>query len=172
MADAYAAGQSYKEIARELGLSPTTVRSHLRTVYGKLGVTSKIELARFLTDETAPDATRDTGELAAEMALELDEADYREFVLPHVRRIFDGLSGVDVPQIHFGTATGHLLAAQREIAARLARRQRQHAALSEPVLQGLPQHHDEGQQDADDNYFCRVVPYDAYITSTLSVVPQ
>jgi uroporphyrinogen decarboxylase len=44
----------------------------------------------------------------------LDEADYREFVLPHVRRIFDALSGVDVPQIHFGTGTGHLLAAQRE----------------------------------------------------------
>jgi uroporphyrinogen decarboxylase len=44
----------------------------------------------------------------------LDEGDYREFVLPHVRRIFEGLEGLDVPQIHFGTATGHLLAVQRE----------------------------------------------------------
>ncbi len=44
----------------------------------------------------------------------LDEGDYREFVLPHVRRIFEGLQGLDVPQIHFGTATGHLLAVQRE----------------------------------------------------------
>jgi uroporphyrinogen decarboxylase len=44
----------------------------------------------------------------------LDEADYREFVLPHVRHIFEALSGSDVPQIHFGTGTGHLLAAQRE----------------------------------------------------------
>ena len=44
----------------------------------------------------------------------LDETDYREFVLPHVRRIFDGLEGLDVPKIHFGTATGHLLAVQRE----------------------------------------------------------
>jgi uroporphyrinogen decarboxylase len=44
----------------------------------------------------------------------LDEGDYREFVLPHVRRIFEGLAGLDVPQIHFGTATGHLLAVQRE----------------------------------------------------------
>jgi uroporphyrinogen decarboxylase len=44
----------------------------------------------------------------------LDEADYREFALPHVRRIFDGLEGLDVPQIHFGTGTGHLLAVQRE----------------------------------------------------------
>jgi uroporphyrinogen decarboxylase len=44
----------------------------------------------------------------------LDAADYREFVLPHVRRIFEALSGLDVPKIHFGTATGHLLAIQRE----------------------------------------------------------
>jgi uroporphyrinogen decarboxylase len=44
----------------------------------------------------------------------LDEADYREFVLPHVRRIFEALADTGVPQIHFGTGTGHLLAAQRE----------------------------------------------------------
>jgi uroporphyrinogen decarboxylase len=44
----------------------------------------------------------------------LDEADYREFVFPHVRRIFEALADTGVPQIHFGTGTGHLLAAQRE----------------------------------------------------------
>ena len=44
----------------------------------------------------------------------LDEADYREFALPHVSRVFDALRGLDVPLIHFGTGTGHLLAAQRE----------------------------------------------------------
>jgi uroporphyrinogen decarboxylase len=42
----------------------------------------------------------------------LDEADYREFVLPHVGAIFGRVRGV--PAIHFGTGTGHLLAAQRE----------------------------------------------------------
>ena len=41
VAAAYADGASYKVIARDLGISPTTVRSHLRTVYGKLNVTSK-----------------------------------------------------------------------------------------------------------------------------------
>jgi uroporphyrinogen decarboxylase len=44
----------------------------------------------------------------------LDEVDYREFALPHVRRIFEAIADLDVPKIHFGTGTGHLLAAQRE----------------------------------------------------------
>ena len=44
----------------------------------------------------------------------LDEPDYKEFVAPHTRRIFDALADLDVPKIHFGTGTGHLLVAQRE----------------------------------------------------------
>ncbi|HVR70472.1 MAG TPA: uroporphyrinogen decarboxylase [Vicinamibacteria bacterium] len=44
----------------------------------------------------------------------LDEADYREFALPHVRALFDRLRGLDVPLIHFGVGTGHLLGAMRE----------------------------------------------------------
>jgi uroporphyrinogen decarboxylase len=44
----------------------------------------------------------------------LDEADYREFVLPHVRVLFAALAPLGVPTIHFGTGTGHLLAVQRE----------------------------------------------------------
>jgi uroporphyrinogen decarboxylase len=44
----------------------------------------------------------------------LDEADYREFARPHVRAIFDRLRGLDVPVIHFGVGSGHLLRAMRE----------------------------------------------------------
>lgn len=44
VARAYAAGRSYKEIARDCGLSPTTVRGYLRECYAKLGVRSKAEL--------------------------------------------------------------------------------------------------------------------------------
>jgi uroporphyrinogen decarboxylase len=44
----------------------------------------------------------------------LDETDYRELVLPHVKRIFDALGDLDVPKIHFGTGTGHLLRAQKD----------------------------------------------------------
>ena len=39
----------------------------------------------------------------------LDPEDYREYVLPHVQVIFDGLRGTDVPLIHFGTGTATLL---------------------------------------------------------------
>jgi uroporphyrinogen decarboxylase len=44
----------------------------------------------------------------------LDEADYREFVLPHVRTILEDVSTLGVPVIHFGVTTGHLLSTMRE----------------------------------------------------------
>jgi uroporphyrinogen decarboxylase len=44
----------------------------------------------------------------------LSAADYREFVLPHTRRIFDALADLDVPTIHFGTGTAALLPDMRE----------------------------------------------------------
>jgi uroporphyrinogen decarboxylase len=44
----------------------------------------------------------------------LSAQDYREFVLPHVRTIFEGLRGTSVPTIHFGTGTFHLLPLLRE----------------------------------------------------------
>ena len=36
-------GCLYKEIATQLGISPSTVRAHLHTVYGKLGVKSRTQ---------------------------------------------------------------------------------------------------------------------------------
>ncbi len=50
IAEAYAEGSSYKELARTFGISPGTVRTHLGTIFRKLGVTTKIELARRLAD--------------------------------------------------------------------------------------------------------------------------
>jgi uroporphyrinogen decarboxylase len=44
----------------------------------------------------------------------LNAADYREFALPHTRRIFEKLAGTGVPTIHFGTATGAILHEMRE----------------------------------------------------------
>jgi DNA-binding CsgD family transcriptional regulator len=45
VANAFAAGQSYREVAHALGLAPATVRHHLRSAYAKLGVTDKAEFA-------------------------------------------------------------------------------------------------------------------------------
>ena len=42
----FAAGHSHKEIAQALGISPATVRNQVQTVYLKLGVRSKVALAR------------------------------------------------------------------------------------------------------------------------------
>jgi uroporphyrinogen decarboxylase len=40
---------------------------------------------------------------------QLSRADYREFALPHTKRIFDTLAGSGVPTIHFGVNTGAIL---------------------------------------------------------------
>ncbi len=48
IAEAYAGGRSYRQIAEQLFIAPTTVRTHLGTIYRKLGVSTKIELLRAL----------------------------------------------------------------------------------------------------------------------------
>lgn len=48
VAEVFAAGRSYKEVAQMLALSPATVRHHLRAAYLKLGVSDKIALAKAL----------------------------------------------------------------------------------------------------------------------------
>lgn len=49
VAQAFAQGRSHKEVARDLGLSPVTVRGYLRQVYDKLGIDDKAKLARMLS---------------------------------------------------------------------------------------------------------------------------
>jgi uroporphyrinogen decarboxylase len=44
----------------------------------------------------------------------LNAADYREFILPHSRRIFDTIAPLGVPTIHFGVGTGSILAELRD----------------------------------------------------------
>jgi DNA-binding CsgD family transcriptional regulator len=50
----FAAGHSYKEIARLLSLSPATVRTYLRNCYLQLGVKSKVELGSVLRSVNSP----------------------------------------------------------------------------------------------------------------------
>jgi uroporphyrinogen decarboxylase len=44
----------------------------------------------------------------------LNARDYREFVLPHTRRIFSAIEPLGVPVIHFGVGTGAILGELRE----------------------------------------------------------
>ena len=45
-----AQGRLYKEIAGDLGISTSTVRAHLHSVYGKLGVASRtLAVLKFLS---------------------------------------------------------------------------------------------------------------------------
>ena len=45
-----------KEVSARLRISPHTVRSHLKSLYRKLGVSSQLELLRLLTGEPAQPA--------------------------------------------------------------------------------------------------------------------
>ncbi len=49
IAERYAAGETYKEIAAKLHIAPSTVRNHLAAVYRKLEVKNKPELIRALS---------------------------------------------------------------------------------------------------------------------------
>lgn len=49
VAQAYARGWNHKRIARHLGITPSTVRNHLYSLYHKLGVHDKVQLAEALS---------------------------------------------------------------------------------------------------------------------------
>lgn len=49
IAERYGTGETYKEIAANLGIAPATVRNHLSSIYRKLGVGNKAELIRALS---------------------------------------------------------------------------------------------------------------------------
>jgi len=46
----YGEGNTYKEVAKRLGISPTTVRHHLRQAYSKLGIQDKAEITNVLSE--------------------------------------------------------------------------------------------------------------------------
>lgn len=94
IAQSYAGGATYQNIADTLCIAPSTVRTHLAAIYRKLEVSSKLELATRLNGETR--APRNQAELTSaisELALSLEEAISREKALSEVLRIISAGQG-------------------------------------------------------------------------------
>jgi DNA-binding CsgD family transcriptional regulator len=51
VAQLFGAGGSYKDVARRISLAPATVRNVVQNAYRKLGVNSKVQLARLLAEQ-------------------------------------------------------------------------------------------------------------------------
>lgn len=95
IASAYASGDTYHQIAGQLSIAPSTVRTHLTTIYRKLSVSSKIELLGVLNGESLehPSDDEEKAALISELALSLEEAVRRERVLGEVLRIISRSNG-------------------------------------------------------------------------------
>ncbi len=94
IAQAYANGDNYHRIAERLFIAPSTVRTHLASIYRKLGVSSKLELHKVLGGGAPKySAQDDQAALISELALSLEEAISRERALGEVLRIISGSNG-------------------------------------------------------------------------------
>lgn len=94
IARAYAGGATYQCIANDLCLAPSTVRTHLATIYRKLEVSSKLELLARLGGETQlPRSQVELNSVVSELALSLEEAISREKALGEVLRIISEAQG-------------------------------------------------------------------------------
>ncbi len=94
IARAYAGGGTYHRIADQLGIAPSTVRTHLASIYRKLEISSKLELFKILEgDAIAPRDETDQAAIISELALNLEESLSREQALGEVLRIISRSEG-------------------------------------------------------------------------------
>lgn len=94
IAQSYAAGATYQNIADDLCIAPSTVRTHLATIYRKLEVSSKLELlTRLKGDTPQPRSQTELNSVISELALSLEEAISREKALTEVLRIISAAQG-------------------------------------------------------------------------------
>lgn len=104
----YAHGDTYHAIAEQLHIAPSTVRTHLATIYRKLEVSSKLELhARLEGTNQASDHQTDHASVIAELALSLEEAIGREKALSEVLQIISRSRG-DIDAV-MAAILGHAL---------------------------------------------------------------
>lgn len=82
IAQFYAGGATYQEIAATLLIAPSTVRTHLATIYRKLEVSSMPELlTRLHGDGPQPRSQTELNSVSSELALSLEEAISRKKAL-------------------------------------------------------------------------------------------
>lgn len=94
IAQSYAGGSTYQQIAETLYIAPSTVRTHLTTIYRKLEVSSKLELHAMLNGATTePRSQSELNSVISELALSLEEAISREKALTEVLRIIGAAQG-------------------------------------------------------------------------------
>ncbi len=60
IATAFSGGESYQQIADRLCIAPSTVRTHLATIYRKIGVSSKLELHKYVESCSGFSRSRDS----------------------------------------------------------------------------------------------------------------
>ena len=98
VAERYASGDTYREIAQALCIAPTTVRSHIAAIYRKLGVKSKPALISVLSRNQADAVTPLTAAIdkpsiaVLPFANMCEDADSEYFVEGITQEIMTGLS--------------------------------------------------------------------------------
>lgn len=94
IAEDYSRGATYQAIAARLCIAPSTVRTHLATIYRKLEISSKLELHALLDGSASrrPDPV-DHAAVIAELALGLEEALSREKALGAILGIISRARG-------------------------------------------------------------------------------
>jgi len=94
IARAYANGDTYHKIAKQLYIAPSTVRTHLAAIYRKLRISSKLDLHKLLNGaKPTYNNQDDQAALISELALSLDEAIGRERALSEALRIISRSGG-------------------------------------------------------------------------------
>lgn len=94
IAQGYADGETYHVIANRLCIAPSTVRTHIATIYRKLEVSSKLALRDVIQGgKTKADVRTDHAAVISELALNLEEALSREKAMAEVLRIISRSRG-------------------------------------------------------------------------------